>query len=111
MPCDSIRRKGLTAEARQAQIKKALARLEALLRTKGVRVTIGPQGAVAFDGWTAVDRDDVTDVCAYRMLSAAGSWALRQAVAAAEAATGRTVNVQAIAAGVHRHGDTWHKGH
>jgi hypothetical protein len=111
MPCDTKLREGVTLVERMSEIKLALARLERYLSTGSVRVTIGPNGAVALAGWK--DRDDVTDVCAVRTLYAANSWALRQAIARAEQTQGRKVNVTAVAAGVHSHdgGHTWHPGH
>ena len=107
MACESIRRSGQTLVERMDQVKTALARLERYLSTGSVKVQIGPNGAVAFAGWN--DRDDVTDACAFHSLSATSSWALKQAVARAEALTGRKVNPAAVAAGMHSHdgGRTW----
>lgn len=109
MPCDSVPA-GMTVQERERQIKASLARLEAQLGA-GVSVVIGPGGAVAFFGWK--DRDGVADVCAFRRLSLANSFKLRQAVQRAEAQAGRKVNPQAVGAGVHSHDDgaTWHPGH
>jgi hypothetical protein len=92
-----------------AEVKRALQRLERYLQTGSVKIGIAPNGAVSFGGWQ--DRDDVTDVCAFRTLSAENSWALRQAVARAETMQGRKVNPAAVAAGWHTHdaGKTWSK--
>lgn len=111
MPCDTRLRENQTLTDRNNQIQAALRRLEQYLQTGTVRITIAPNGAVAFAGWQ--DRDDVTDVCAYRTLAANNSWALRQAQAKAEAMAGRRVNAFAVAAGHHSHdgGKTWHGGH
>jgi hypothetical protein len=111
MPCDSIRQAGQTLAQRTAQIDVALKRLEASLLGGRVAVGIGPNGAIVLKGWA--DRDDITDVCAIRTLTAANSWALRQAIARAEATTGKKVNMQAVAAGVHSHdgGRSWYPGH
>lgn len=111
MPCMSTLQPGVTLAQRMAQVKASLRRLEVYLTTGQVQIAIGPNGAVAFRGWT--DRDDVTDVCAYRTLSAESSWALRKAVAKAEATQGRKVNVNAVREGVHSHdgGRTWNPGH
>jgi len=111
MPCDTVYRREQTKQEREAEIRAALVGLEQRLKDGAVRVTISPQGAIAFTGWN--ERDDVTDVCAYRTLAARGSWELRQAVARAEALSGRKVNERAVVAGVHSHdgGSTWHKGH
>lgn len=110
MPCDTPRN-NIPPVVRESQIKGSLRRLEAALKGGTVKVNISPNGAVAFQGWK--DRDDVTDVCAFRRLTAEGSWELRQAVAKAEAMTGRKVNPNAVASGEHSHdgGGTWHKGH
>jgi hypothetical protein len=55
----------------------------------------------------------VTDVCAYRTLTASNSWALRQAVAKAEQLAGRKVSAAQVAAGTHSHdgGKTFGPGH
>ena len=111
MPCDTRLRAGQTLAQRIDQVKAALTRLERYLQAGSVKVQIAPNGAVAFTGWA--DRDDLSDVCAYRTLAVQNSWALRQAVARAEAMSGRKVNERAVAAGVHSHdgGKSWHGGH
>lgn len=108
MACETVLRSGQTLAQRIDQVKEALARLERYLATGSVKVTIAPNGAVAFGAWK--DRDDVTDACAYRTLSHENSWALRQAVLKAEQASGRKVNPNAVAAGWHTHdGRSWQK--
>jgi hypothetical protein len=111
MACMGTLAPNQTLVQRMSQVDRALKRLEAALTGGQVKVTIGTSGAVAFSGWS--DRDGISDVCAYRSLAVSSSWALRQAVARAEAVSGRKVNAQAIAAGVHSHdsGRTWDKGH
>jgi hypothetical protein len=113
MPCLSTPRAGQSLVQRMSQVEQALKRLEQALQTGSVRVQIAPNGAIAFVGWKAEDRVDVSDVCAYRSLASTNSWALRQAVARAESQQGRKVNAHAVAAGVHSHdgGRTWHGGH
>lgn len=107
MPCPSQRGKNQTLKQREREINEALKRLERYLQTGTVRVQIGNQGAIVFNGWK--DRDDITDVCAYRMLTLSNSWALKQAVKRAEMLSGKKVNEQVIAEGVHSHdnGHTW----
>jgi len=107
MPCLSTLNPGQTLQQRNQQVDRALRRLEQYLQTGSVRINIGQNGAVNFAGWR--DRDGVSDVCAYRSLAATNSWALRQAVARAEAQQGRRVNAQAVASGLHSHdgGKTW----
>lgn len=108
MPCDTVLRDNQTLAERMEETRRALKRLETKLQTGQVKVKIAPNGAVAFDGWK--DRDDVSDVCAYRTLSATNSWALKQAVQRAEAQQGRRVNANAVAAGWHTHdGTNWSK--
>ena len=85
----------------------ALARLGAALAAGTATVIIGRNGAIAFKGWT--DARGVTDLCAYRALTAANSAPLRRAIARAEAMSGNRVDARAIAAGTHSHdgGATW----
>lgn len=111
MPCDTRLRDGVTLEQRGRQIETALQRLERALAAGQVQIAIGPTGSIAFRGqW---ERDDVSDVCAYRMLTARSSSALRMSLARAEATSGRRVNPMAVAAGHHSHdgGGSWHGGH
>lgn len=113
MPCDTIYRPRQTAAEREAEIRAALKRLEDKLRARAISIAVGPQGAIAFRGWTGEERSGISDVCAYRRLKASGSYELRVALQRAEAAAGRRVNEQAISAGVHSHDDGghWHPGH
>ncbi len=113
MPCDTVLQPNQTLPERVKQIDAALKRLEAALSAGKVTISIGTNGAIAFKSWAAGERSSVTDVCAYRTLSAGNSWALRQAVARAEATSGRKVNERAIAAGTHSHdgGKSWDPGH
>lgn len=111
MPCASKIPAGMSLEQRMTQVQRALKRLEQSLQTGSVKIRIAPNGAIAFAGWK--NRDDVSDVCAFRALTSENSWVLRQAVARAEAQSGRKVNAKAVAAGVHSHdgGKTFHPGH
>ena len=107
MACFSMRRPNQTVEQRRVEVKKAVAKLEAQLAAGIVRLKVGPQGAVTFLDWK--ERDDVTDVCAFRQLQASGSAALRMALARAEALAGRSIDTNVINAGTHSHdgGLTW----
>jgi len=107
VPCDTRLAKGQTPEQRKRQVEAAVKRLEAALLERRAKVVIGPNGALAFTGeW---DREGVGDLCAYRRLASAGSFALRKAIAAAEVTAGRKLNEAAIGAGMHSHdhGRTW----
>ncbi len=111
MPCDTLYLERMTKIQRKKEIADALAALEKALKDRTAQVKIGANGAVAFNGtW---DRRGVSDVCAYRKLTVAGSPVLRSAIIRAEMLAGRKVDPQQVAAGTHSHdgGHTWHKGH
>jgi hypothetical protein len=99
-----------TAEQRKAEVAQAIKDLEAKLFKGEARVVVGPNGAIAFVG---KDRDDISDVCILRSLTAGNSYAFKQALAKAEMLAGRRYNPQAVNAGVHSHdgGKTWGPGH
>lgn len=111
MPCDS----GPLAKSaqQQADMRAALKRLELMLDKGGVGVIIGENGAMYFNGWSSADRKGWSDVCAFRALSAEGSFALQTAVQRAEMMAGRKLDQNMVAAGIHSHdgGHTWHQGH
>ena len=111
MPCDTIRQAGETAAERRKKVDEALAKLRKKLAGGEVTLKVGPQGAVGIVGWSAADRNGVTDVCALRAVGS--TFEVRQALMKAEAAAGRKVDRRMVAAGVHSHdsGKTWHKGH
>ena len=112
MACDTqYTRPNQTMTERKEEIRSTMAKLSADLAAGRVKVAIGPQGAVAFDGWT--ERKAITDACAYRRIMATGSPLAKAKIQAAEALTGRSVNRQAVAAGHHSHdgGKTWHGSH
>lgn len=112
MVCDlTYTRPNQTITERKKEISETVAQLSADLAAGRVKVTVGPQGAVAFDGWQK--RAGITDACAYRRLMATGSALAKAKVQAAELLSGRSVNKQAVAHGHHSHdgGKTWHKGH
>ena len=113
MACDTVLKPRQTAQDRAREVKAALDKIQAGLQANSIQVVIGANGAVTFKNWGTVDRDGLSDVCAFRKLSAQGSWALKQAVARAETLQGRKVNHSMIVAGVHSHdgGSTWNKGH
>jgi hypothetical protein len=110
MPCDTRLKAKQTMQERAAEIRTAVARLDSLIRSRAVRVNIGPQGAIAFAGWQESDRDGITDACAYRRIMSTGSALARAEIAKAEQLSGRSVNRAVVAQGVHSHdgGRTWH---
>lgn len=113
MACDTRLKPKQTLQQRATEIRTMVSTLDRALIAGRVRVTIGPQGAIAFTGLTDQERDGVTDACAYRRIMATGSPLAKAKIAAAEALSGRAINRQAIAHGHHSHdgGKTWHHGH
>ena len=109
MPCTLRIPAGLTPKQWAKRWEGAVNALEQDLSDNRAIVKIGPDGAIAFSGWTS--RDGVSDVCAYRWLAGKRSFALQKAVMRAEALAGKKVNERAIAAGSHSHdgGATWSK--
>ena len=110
MPCDTQNLPGQTLSSRKDEVLKAVGRLNTLLAAGAVKAKVGPQGAIAFEGWTTEDRSRVTDACAYRRIMATGSGLAKAQIAKAELMAGRSVNRQVVASGVHSHdhGVTWH---
>lgn len=114
MACESMyRRRGVSMQDAVKKIKERTTQLSAAIAAGKVRVKVGPQGAVAFEGWTETDRDGITDACAYRRIMAEGSPLAKAAIMRAEQLAGRSVDQKMIAQGVHSHdgGTTWHGGH
>lgn len=90
-------------EIKRQRMLDAVQKLRARLASGAVSVVIGRQGGIAFKGWNASEREDVTDVCAYRALAASNSPELRRAIMRAEAMSGNKLNERAIASGLHSH--------
>jgi len=110
MPCDTKLKQGQTISDRKAEVLKTVEAVRKGLVSGSIKPKIGPQGAIAFEGLFAIDRNDVTDACIYRRLMATGSALALAEIAKAERLAGRSVNRQAIATGAHSHdgGNTWH---
>lgn len=110
MPCDTTRKPQQTVQERIAEVKTAISALEKLLLRRKVKPVVGPQGAITFTGWTADDRNGVTDACAYRRIMSTGSALARAEIARAEQLAGRGVDRSVVAQGTHSHdgGHTWH---
>jgi hypothetical protein len=108
MACDTqYTREGQTLTERKEEIRTTVAKLSADLAAGRVKIAVGPQGAIAFDGWQ--NRAGITDACAYRRIMATGSALAKAKIQAAELLSGRSVNKQTVANGVHSHdgGKTW----
>lgn len=113
MPCDTKTRPGQSLTERKIEVKTAITSLAAALVAGRAKAIVGPQGAIAFQGWQEGQTARVTDACAYRMILAGGNALAKQAIAKAEQLAGRSVNRQAVAAGHHSHdgGMTWSSHH
>lgn len=109
MPCDTKLKVNQTIQQRAEEVRRAVAGLDQALRMRTIKPVIGPQGAIAFQGWDN-GRDGVTDACAYRRIMATGSALAKAEIARAEQMSGRRVNMAAVGAGIHSHdgGRTWH---
>jgi hypothetical protein len=113
MACDTRIQLGQTLAQRKKQIEEQVEKLKRALADGSVTVKIGPNGAIAFQGWDGGARNQISDSCAYHKLQMQGSPELRRAQARAEALAGRKADERAIASGTHSHdgGRTWHPGH
>jgi hypothetical protein len=108
MPCYTIRASNQTLTERKTQVRETVTKLAAALVAGTVKPKVGPQGAIAFQGWTEQDRNRVTDVCAYRQIMSSGSAMAKLKIAQAEQLAGRPVSKQVLAQGGHYHGDVYH---
>jgi hypothetical protein len=110
LPCDTRRLPNQTLTERKVEIREAVSKLSAALVAGRIKPVIGPQGALAFQGWLDADRGRVTDSCAYRLMLSTGSALALQAIAKAELLAGRKIDRQVIGQGAHSHdnGKTWH---
>jgi hypothetical protein len=110
MACETKLRPRQTVSERKAAIKKAIEKLSYALARGQVKAFVGPQGAIAFQGWDSPSRDGITDACGYRMIMATGSALARAAIEKAETMAGRGVDRKVIGQGIHSHdgGASWH---
>lgn len=110
MACETRLKPRQTLQERAADVRKVMAAVEKGLTSRLVRVKVGSQGAVAFEGLSDGERDGVTDACIYRRLMVSGSSLARAKIALAEQLAGRSVDRKVIAQGTHSHdgGRTWH---
>lgn len=113
MACDTQLKPQQTIQERAAEVRAVVAKVAAALAAGTIKPVIGSTGGIAFDGLKAADRDGVTDACIYRRIMATGSALAKAAITRQEQISGRSVNRQAIAQGLHSHngGRSWHNGH
>lgn len=110
MVCDLRLKQGQSISQRADEVRRAVERLSQGLAANRIKVKIGPQGAVAFEGFTDQERDGISDNCAYRRLLVQGSALAKAKISLAEHMAGRKVDKTAVAQGYHHHGDgKWHK--
>jgi len=114
MACETRLKPRQTLNERKAEVKKVIYDVNSLIASGRVKPIVDRlTGAVAFQGFDENLRDGVTDACVYRQLMISGSSLTKAKIAQAEAIAGRSVNKQALAAGVHSHdgGQTFGPGH
>lgn len=114
MPCDTRARQGQTLDQRKVEVREAISQLARLLASGQAKAIVSrATGSVAFRGWDAGEEARVTDACAFRMIMSGGSAQAKMAIARAEQLAGRTVDREALKAGIHSHdgGRTFHHGH
>lgn len=109
MACDTMRLPQQTPAERIIEVRKAVSIVADLVAKQRVRVKVGPQGAITFDGIPDADRARMTDACIYRGIMRSGSAAAKLAIQRAEQMAGRTVDRKVVTNGVHSHdgGQTW----
>lgn len=109
MACDTRLKARQTIQQRAEEVRRAAATIDAAIVKRLVKIRVGRQGAIAFEGISDAERDGLTDACIYRRLMATGSALARAQIARAEQLAGRTVDRRVVAQGVHSHdGVTWH---
>lgn len=108
MPCDTRLKPRQTLKQRADEVRQVVSRIMTGLTSGRIKAKVGPQGAIAFDGIAAAERDGVTDACIYRRIMATGTATAKLAIMRAEQLAGRSVNRQAVARGVHCHDGVWH---
>lgn len=111
MTCETRLRPKQSISDRKLEIRKAVERLSYSLARGQIKPFVGPQGAIAFQGWDDRGRDGVSDACGYRMIMSTGSALARAAIEKAETMAGRGVDRKVIGQGIHSHnnGQTWEK--
>lgn len=110
MPCNTRLKPRQTVAERMREVRKATARIDALLAARKIKVKFGR--GVAFIGIPDDVRDGLTDACVYRRIMASGSHAARQEIVKAERLAGLSTEraKQVVGGGMHSHdgGTTWH---
>lgn len=111
MVCDTQTLPGQTLSQRKDEVRRATEALSKGLAAGRIKVKLGPQGAVVFEGLSASERSRVSDGCLLRRVLVEGSALAKAKIAQAEQLAGRSINKQAVAQGVHSHdgGKSWHK--
>jgi hypothetical protein len=109
MSCERKLRRGQSISQRKEEIKTAVEKLTAALAKGAVKLKVNKQnGGISFEGLTDLDRDGLTDACAFRRLLATGTSSVKALIMKAEAAAGRSIDAKALAQGLHEHGGVWH---
>ena len=109
MPCDTRLKRGQSISDRKSEVQRAVERLNRGLTSGSIKALVSKQGGIQFEGFSANERDGITDACALRRILATGSSSAKLGIQKAEQRAGRTLDKTAIAQGLHTHGDgVWH---
>lgn len=113
MACETMKAPNQTFAERIAEVRSVLGLVDRGLLKRKIKPVVGANGAITFTGLAAEDRRSVSDACIYRRIMATGSSLAKAEIARAEQLSGRSVNRQVLAAGVHSHdgGTTWDGRH
>lgn len=113
MPCDTRLKRGQTISQRKDEVRDVTNKIMSGILQSRIKITVSPQGAVAFGGISEEEKDGVTDACVYRRIMVSGPATVKAAIERAAMMQGRTINKAVVNAGVHSHdgGQTWHEGH
>lgn len=111
MVCDTQTLPGQTLSQRKDEVRRATEALSKGLAAGRIKVKIGPQGAVVFEGLSSSERSRVSDGCLLRRLYVEGSALAKAKLAQAEQLAGRKIDKQVVASGLHSHdfGKSWHR--
>lgn len=110
MPCDTKLKPNQTISQRKLEITAVVDRIQKGLVAGSIKLALSKEGAVAFNGISDADKNNVTDACVYRRIMATGSALAKAKISAAQALLGKPV---VTTGGTHSHdgGATWHGSH
>lgn len=110
MSCDTQvnKARNQTLQERAEEVREALKGFARGIVTGRIKIRVGPQGSVAFEGLTQDERKGITDGCIYRLMVKKHPEVLPH-IMRAETLAGRKINLHAMHHGWHSHdgGKSW----